>query len=138
MEDEVYNRLRIRVRIEELEENGLRVLVVNIPSRPVGKTLKFEAVPLMRVGGSLRNMSDEEIYSILSEQEPDFSAKICHDASISDLDQIAIANLKSAYSQKQNNPAFLASGDFQALSDLELIRDGKITYAAIILLGSER
>ena len=138
LEDEVYNRLRIRVRIEELEENGLRVLVVNIPSRPVGKTLKFEAVPLMRVGGSLRNMSDEEIYSILSEQEPDFSAKICHDASISDLDQIAIANLKSAYSQKQNNPSFLAIDDFQALSDLELIRDGKITYAAIILLGSER
>lgn len=46
LEDEVYNRLRIRVRIEELQENGLRVLVVNIPSRPVGKTLKFEAVPL--------------------------------------------------------------------------------------------
>lgn len=138
LEDEVYNRLRIRVRIEELQENGLRVLVMNIPSRPVGKMLKFEAVPLMRVGGSLRNMSDEEIYSILSEQEPDFSAKICNDASFSDLDKIAISNLKSAYSQKQNNPAFLTIEDFQALSDLGLIIDGKITNAAIILLGNER
>lgn len=36
---------------------------------------KFEDVPLMRVGGSLRNMSDEEMFAILSEQEPDFSGK---------------------------------------------------------------
>ena len=43
LEDGVYEKLEIRVRIEELfDENGLRLLVSNIPSRPVGKMLKFE------------------------------------------------------------------------------------------------
>lgn len=56
LEDEIYNRLRIRVRTEELFDNkdSKRVLVINIPSRPVGKALRFEGVPLMRIGESLR------------------------------------------------------------------------------------
>lgn len=71
LEDGIYNRLDIRVRMDELYEGSLRVLVVNIPSRPVGKLLRFEGVPLMRIGDSLRNMSDDEMFAILSEQEPD-------------------------------------------------------------------
>lgn len=138
VEDEVYVRLGVRVRIEELYEGSLRVLVVNIPSRPIGKILKFEGVPLMRVGESLRNMNDEEIFAILSEQEPDFSEKICVGASFSDLDPNAIAKLKSAYSQKQDNPAFLTLDNYQALSDLALLKDGQVTNAAIILIGTEQ
>jgi len=76
--------------MEELYENGIRVLVAHIHARPVGKMLKFEGVPLMRVGESLRNMSDEEMFAILSEQEPDFSAKICEGISIADLNEAAI------------------------------------------------
>jgi ATP-dependent DNA helicase RecG len=137
LEDDVYKQLNIRIRIEELFESGLRVLVINIPSRPLGKTLKFEGVPLMRVGGSLRNMSDEELFAILSEQEPDFSERICEGAAYSDLDLQAISKLKSAYSLKQDNQSFNALDNIRALSDLSLIRDGKITNAAIILLGKE-
>lgn len=75
--DETYTRLGIRVKIEELRESDKRVVVISVPSRPIGKLLKFEGVPLMRTGESLRNMSDEEMFAVLSEQEPDFSAKIC-------------------------------------------------------------
>src|SRR5882757_1938630 len=75
LEDETYVRLSIRVHIEELFENDSRVLVTHVPSRPIGRLMKFEGVALMRTGDSLRNMSDEEMFSILSEQEPDFSAK---------------------------------------------------------------
>ena len=54
LEDEIYLRLSIRVRTEELYEtvgkNRLRVLVINVPSRPLGRALRFEGVPLMRVG----------------------------------------------------------------------------------------
>jgi ATP-dependent DNA helicase RecG len=39
----------------------------------------------MRVGEDLLPMTDEKILEILSEQEPDFSAKICPDLSLSDL-----------------------------------------------------
>lgn len=136
LEDEVYIRLQIRVHIEELfDENGLRVLVTYIPARPVGRTMKFEGVPLMRTGESLRNMTDEETFAILSEQENDFSATICKNLTIEDLDEKAIATLREKYSIKQNNELFLNQTDEQILSDLDLLVDGQLTYTSLILLG---
>lgn len=137
LEDETYSRLGIRVRMEELYENGLRVLIAHIPSRPVGKMMKFEGVPLMRVGESLRNMSDEEMFAILSEQEPDFSAKFCEGISIADLDEAAIKKMKESYARKQKNPGFLQLSTEQVLTDLKLLDNGKLTYAALILLAKQ-
>jgi len=137
LEDETYSRLGIRIRMEELFEDSKRVLVVHIPARPVGKMLKFEGVPLMRVGESLRNMSDEEMFAILSEQESDFSAKICKGLTFDDLDKAAILKLKEAYSKKQDNSQFLSLSDEQALSDLGLINNSGVTYAALILIGKK-
>jgi len=137
LEDETFKRHGIRVRMEELFENGNRVLVINIPPRPVGKMLKFEGVPLMRIGDSLRNMSDEEMFAILSEQEPDFSAKICHGLSVSDLDDLAIKKMKESYARKQKNLDFLQLSKDQVLTDLKLLDDGKLNYAALILLGKK-
>ena len=136
LEDEIYTRLGIRVKTEELHENNLRVLVIHVPSRPIGRLLKFEGVALMRVGESLREMSDTEMFSILSEQEPDFSAKICEGMKIKDLDKAAINILKQKYSAKQENPLFLTLSTTQLLSDLDLMHGNKITYAALILLGN--
>lgn len=137
LEDETYSRLGIRVRMEELYENGLRVLIAHIPSRPVGKTMKFEGVPLMRVGESLRNMSDEEMFAILSEQEPDFSAKICKGISIADLDEAAIKKMKESYARKQKNPGFMQLSTEQVLTDLKLLENGKLNYAALVLLAKK-
>ncbi len=136
LEDKVYQRLEIRVHIEELlDENGLRVLVTHVPSRPVGKIMKFEGVGLMRTGDSLRNMSDDEMRAILNEQESDFSAKICSGLTVNDLDPKAIATLKEKYAEKQKNQNFLTHNDEQALIDLELLVNNQLTYAALILLG---
>lgn len=137
LEDEVYTRLAIRVRLEEIFEEGLRVLVTQIPSRPIGKVLKFEGVPLMRTGDSLRNMSDDELFAILSEQEPDFSERICKGLALDDLDEKAIRKMMEAYSKKQDNPQFLTLPHSQVLSDLGLIKSNQVTYAALILVGKE-
>ena len=133
--DEIYERLGIRIEATELYEDGKRVLVLSVPSRPIGRLLRFEGVPLMRTGESLREMSDAEIFRILSEQEPDFSAKICEGLAIEDLDKEAIAEMKSQYARKQENPLFRTYPDEQVLSDLDLLKDGKLNYAALILLG---
>lgn len=91
LEDEIYRRLYIRVHCEELyDEMKNRVLVINIPSRPIGKAMRFEGVPLMRVGESLREMDDQEYFSILQEQDPDFSARICKGLSMEDLSEEAM------------------------------------------------
>lgn len=137
IEDETYSRLGIRVRMEELYENGLRVLIVHIPARPIGKMMKFEGVPLMRVGESLRNMSDEEMFAILLEQEPDFSAKICDGINIADLDEAAIKKMKESYARKQKNPGFLQLSTEQVLTDLKLLENGKLNYAALVLLAKK-
>lgn len=141
LESNIYRDTQIRPVIYELYENEAnkngRVLVIEIPPRPVGKLFRFEDVALMRVGEELKPMSDEMIFSILQEHEPDFSADICDGITINDLDPEAIRILKQKYATKQKNPDFLTLPDEQVLSDLNLIKDGKITNAALILVGKE-
>ena len=144
LEDVIYEKLKIRVRIEEIFEpssdtpDRKRVIIFNIPSRPIGKLLKFEGVPLMRIGDSLREMSDAEMLKIMLEQEPDYSAKPCEGLTIDDLDSGAITVMKQKYAEKNDNPGFASVSDEQALSDLELLENGKLNYAALVLLGKSK
>lgn len=138
LEDAVYHKLGIRVHISELFDNkGLRVVVTKVPSRPLGRMMKFEGVALMRTGDSLRNMTDEEMLAILQEQEPDFSAKIATELTIDDIDENAVRVLQSKYALKQRNPSFKELSVKQVLTDLDLIINQGVTYAALILLGKE-
>ena len=92
----------------------------------------------MRTGDSLRVMSDAEIFRILSENEPDFSATICEGLTFDDLDPEAMAVMKERYAIKQENPAFRTLPDSQILSDLELTDKGSLNYAALLLLGTRK
>ena len=138
LEQDVYRDLKIRIRTQTLFEDDKRVLVIEIPSRPIGKLVYFDDVPLMRVGESLTKMPDEEIFRILSENEPDFSATICKGLTFEDLDAEAIKVMKERYAIKQENDTFRTLPDLQILSDLELTDNGKFNYAALILLGSRK
>lgn len=141
LEANIYRDTGIRPYIYELYEDEKnkkgRVLVIEVPARPIGTIFKFEDVPLMRVGEELKPMSDEVYLSILQEKEPDFSQQICTAATINDLDATAIRIVKEKYAKKQKNPRFLTLSDEQILNDLDLIVNGKVTNAAIILLGKE-
>ncbi|MEP0938198.1 MAG: ATP-binding protein [Ekhidna sp.] len=135
LEQDIYRDLQIRVQTEVLHEGNNRVLVIHIGSRPIGRYLTFQDVPLMRVGEDLHPMNQDQIRTILLEQESDFSATICDNIGIQDLDTAAIAILKSRYADKQNNKIFIAQSNEQVLSDLDLLQDGRLTHAALILLG---
>jgi len=135
LKENIFRDKQIRIETEVLYEGTNRVLVIHIPKRPIGKTLKFEDVPLMRVGEDLLPMSDEQLFKILQEQEPDFSAKICEGISIADLDETAIKKMKESYARKQKNPGFLQLSTGQVLTDLKLLENGKLNYAALILLA---
>ena len=135
--DEIYKRLHIRVRTEVLYDGEKRVLVITVPSRPIGKALRFEGVPLMRTGESLREMDDAEYLAIIQEQDPDFSAKVCEGLTPKDLDGEAITQLRDLIFDKRGNADILTIPLEQMLSDLKLTTvEGKLTYAALILLGS--
>jgi ATP-dependent DNA helicase RecG len=139
LEDEIYERLHIRVRTEELhDDKGRRVLVITVPSRPVGKALRFEGVPLMRVGESLREMDDAEYFSIISEQDPDYSARICEGLTIDDLDEEAVEKMRERIVQKRNRKDMATMPLRQLLSDLHLLtEEGCLTNAALLLLGKK-
>lgn len=141
LESDIYRDTGIRVDIYELYEDEVnkdgRVVVIEIPSRRPGKIHRFEDVALMRIGEELRPMSDEQLLLILNENEPDFSEKICEKATMDDLDREAIKIMKAKYAEKQGNDKFLSMPDKRILSDLKLVRNGKITNAAVILVGKE-
>ena len=101
LESDIYRDTTIRPEIYELyDEENRRVLVIEVPSRPIGKVFKFEDVPLMRVGEELKPMSDAVYLKILQESEPDFSEKICEGLSLEDLDEEAIRVMKKKYADR--------------------------------------
>ena len=139
LEANIYRDTGIRPVIYELykdeQSKAGRVLVIEVPPRPIGKVYKFEDVPLMRVGEELKPMSDAQYCKIINEQEPDFSQQVCQGLTIDDLDEQAILVMREKYAKKQNNPLFLTLTKEQILSDLELTRNGEVTYGALILVG---
>lgn len=138
LESDIYRDMGIRPDVYELFEEGTgkRVLVIEVPGRPIGKVFKFEDVALMRVGEELKPMSDAMYLKILQESEPDFSEKICEGLTLDDLDATAIKNMKEQYARKWNKPEFAQLPTGQVLSDFRLIDDdGSLNYAALILLG---
>ena len=141
LESDIYRDMGIRPDIYELYEHKEtktgRVLVIEVPPHPIGKVYKFEDVPLMRVGEELKPMDDKTFISMIQEQEPDFSEQICEDVCLEDLDKEAIRIMKERYAEKQKNPTFVSLPDTQALSDLKLIVDNRITNAAVLLVGKE-
>ena len=137
LESDIYRDTTIRPEIYELyDEENRRVLVIEVPSRPIGKVFKFEDVPLMRVGEELKPMSDAMYLKILQESEPDFSEKICEGLTLEDLDEEAIRVMKQGYAQRWNKPEFVSTPTLQVLRDFALMnKDGQLTNAALILLG---
>ena len=75
LESDIYRDMGVRPDVYELFEEGTdkRVLVIEVPGRPIGKVFKFEDVALMRVGEELKPMSEAMKRRILSGNR-DFSS----------------------------------------------------------------
>lgn len=130
--------LRLRVEAEELRHPDGRVVVFTIPSRPLGMPLHHKGAYWMRSGDQLVPMSTDQLRRILDESGPDFSAQICPGATLDDLDPAAIDSFRARWHRKSNNPTMKTLAASQLLHDAELLQDGQVTYAALILLGRAR
>ncbi len=140
VKSKIYQHLRIRIDIEELfDSNSKRIIIIDIPSRPLGQTFKFFGIPLMRIGEELQEMDDTTLRKILNENKADWSAAICHNATIQDLDPGAISVARENY--KRKNPNITEDihkwSDEIFLNKAKLTIKGDITNAAILLLGKE-
>jgi len=130
------DRLHLRVEGEEIEHSEGRVIVFSIPSRPRGVPIEYKGAFYMRSGEELVPMLPDMIKRILDEAEPDFSAEPCRGASMSDLDPNALDDFRSRWAIKSGNAAIAKRELLQLLSDAELIVEGKLTNAALLLFGT--
>ena len=134
----LFDKFRYSVAIEELFYQNKRVLIFHVPSRPIGIALNENGTFWMRRGESLAGMDSEQIRQIHAETGPDYSAEICEKAVFSDLDPAGIKRFRAAWIRESKNPGLAALSPEQLLSDAELIMEGDVTYAALILFGTNR
>jgi ATP-dependent DNA helicase RecG len=128
-------RLRLRVDVEEIQHPDGRVLVFQVPSRPIGMPIQYEGAYWMRGGEDLIPMTPDLLQRIFAEAGPDFSAEVCVSAGLDDLDPTAVEVLRRLWQRKSPDLDLANRSAEQLLADAELIVDGRVTYAALILLG---
>lgn len=134
----VFERLGRRVVIEEFFYDGHRILIVHVPPRAPGTIWEDKGVAWSRTGDALVPMSDDQRRAIHLEAGPDFSAEVCPKATIDDLDPTAIGDFRRRWAKKAQNDRILNWSDHQTLAAAELLCDGQLTFAALILFGKHR
>jgi ATP-dependent DNA helicase RecG len=82
-------------------------------------------------------MTSDQLRVIINEVETDFSAQVCKQGSINDLDGVAIARFRELWQRKSTSLFIAALPPIQLLRDAELFLDDKPLYAALILLGTK-
>lgn len=122
----------------ELEVEGKRVLLFEIPAAPQGIPIAFDGHFYGRDGESLVALNLQEIETIRSQRSFDWSAQIAEGATIDDLDSEALN--KARFEFKKKNPDIADEinqwSDPTFLNKARLTVNGKITNAALILLGT--
>jgi ATP-dependent DNA helicase RecG len=132
----LHERLAHRIPVEELHMEEGRVLVVHVPGRLPGTAWQIAGRYLKRAGDGVVAMSDAELRKIFAETGPDFSAEICPGAGVRDLAPRAVEEFRARWAAKTRDPRKARWTGEQALANAELLVDGGITYAALILFGT--
>ncbi len=125
--------------IYETEREGKRILMFQIPAAPKGIPIAWNGHYFGRNGESTCALSIDKIEEIRRQTEDDWSAGIIEDASIDDLDPLAIKVAKTEFLKR--NPKYAEEmttwDDATFLNKAKLTRRGKITRTALILLGKD-
>jgi ATP-dependent DNA helicase RecG len=143
LKGEIANKTTNRITFIEIHELATpdgRVVMFQIPAAPKGLPVAYEGHYYGRDGEELSPLNLEEIERIRSQANAyDWSAAVVDGAGIDDLDEQAIAtariNFKSKFPDKTAEADSWDTLTF--LNKAKLAIKGKITRAAIILLGKE-
>ncbi|HCF3456965.1 TPA: ATP-binding protein, partial [Pseudomonas aeruginosa] len=135
--DKVSQRLTF-IEIHTVLHPAGRVLLLEIPAAPQGLPVAWEGHYYGRDGESLGPLSLEEIERIRNQNRlQDWSAGICHGATLDDLSDEAIALARREYATKHPKLADELPNwsDETFLNKAKLAIQGQITRTAILLLG---
>lgn len=119
--------------------DGKRILMFKIPASPRNIVMKWKGIAYGRDGESLKPLNQSKQDEIRRQTPaPDWSAEIVPDATIDDLDEVAIAKARKMFKKVHSRIPIEEVNRWSTeefLSKCELMVNGKLTRAAIILLG---
>lgn len=124
------------------EDTHKTVWVINIPKHLPRRPVYAHKKAWQRVEDSLVGMTQERLASILEEplfEAEDWSAEIVPNATLADLDELALAKARVMF--KKVHASKIPAKEIDAWTNEDLLcnsgvmTDGKLTRAAIILLG---
>ena len=121
-----------------IEVDGKRILMFKIPASPRNIVMKWKGIAYGRDGESLKPLNQSKQDEIRRQTPaPDWSAEIVPDATIEDLDEVAIAKARKMFKKVHSRIPIEEVNRWSTeefLSKCELMVNGKLTRAAIILL----
>ena len=123
--------------IYEVEVDGKRVIAFQIPAGTFATPTTWKGVPWSREHESLAELPKFKLEAIYGQSRPDWSRQVAYEADFDDLDEDAVSFACSRYREKfaDSQPAVADLGDEDILQKIGLIIHGKITNAALVLLG---
>lgn len=127
------------IEIHELELSEGRTVMLQIPPAPRGIPIAWEGHYYGRTNESIVPLGIEKIDRIRGQAiNNDWSAGLCKDAKLSDLDPEAIQFARAKYAQKNSNlqTEIQSWDDLTFLNKARVTINGKITRTAILLLGN--
>ncbi len=126
--------------IIRLEVEGKRVLLFKVPATPRNIVMKWKGIAYGRDGESLKPLNQAKQDEI-RRQPPilDWTAQLVPNATIDDLDELAIATARIMYKKVHKSSIPAEEIDSwtveEFLANSRVMRDGQLTRAAILLLG---
>lgn len=134
---------KVNFRIFEFEANGLPVVMFEVQAANT-VPVAFGGRRYVRVGSHKKPLAEHpererELWLLLSGPVQDWSAQICAEATLNDLDPKAIAFARQEYKKKHPTLAAEVDGwdDATFLNKANVCINGQITRTAIILLGKD-
>lgn len=119
---------------------GKRVLMFKIPASPRNIVMHWKGIAYARDGESLKPLNQTKRDEIRQQPPiPDWTAQLVPNATIADLDELALATARVMY--KKVHASNISGEEVDGwsmeefLSSSNMMRDGQITRAAILLLG---
>lgn len=129
---------KIHFTIHELQIDGKAVVLFEIPAA-TNTPVSFLHEPYIRIGSftKLLKQYPDQSRKLWQNRADDWSAEICHEATLEDLDPKAIAVARQVFAEKNKRLAEDIKGwdDITFLNKAKITIRGQITNSAIILLG---
>lgn len=126
--------------IVPVQLEGKRILMFKIPASPRNIVMRWKGIAYGRDGESIKPLNQAKMDEIREQSPiPDWTAQLIPNANIQDLDELAIATAivmyKKVHASKIPESEVDTWSTEEFLANSDMMRDGQLTRAAILLLG---